>query len=310
MMTENPGNLLVALSAACSWQSALKHDLPMKDSGKIRECVLTFGFAFAPPGLSIWIWSLFPDPFLQVRLFYQRMDMKIRICERDDAERMLRNGTFGAYLQMWLDSYPQRGRMKQVKEYQNAFDCPFKEASRRWHYRPPQRNIDFEIGPDYTLRREGGRYTLLIRLNGIWTVYKEDVEPGKVADILRPAREITLENACDKQELMRAGRAGRLYKKAEYMSHYYWRDRNRKLPTKELKCSAWFCGEEIWRKMRRPKKEKYRYKNKEGYYYYYEYYFLIERKGGQEEIKTDVDAIFEYMKRYYEKQLELTRGDF
>lgn len=252
-------------------------------SGKIRESVLTFGFAFAPSGLSIWIWSLFPDPFLQVRLFYQRMDMNIRICERDGAERMLRNGTFGAFLQMWLDRYPQR-------------------------------DIDFEIGPDYTLRGESGRYTLLIRLNGIWTVYKEDVEPGKVADILRPAREITLQNACDKQKLMRAGQKGLLYKRAKFLSFYLgwpeWRDGNRHLPTTELKHSFWFCGEELWRKTRKLINEKHRYNNYEYCYHYYEYYFLIERKDGQEEIKADVDTIFEYMKRYYEKQKELTRGEF
>lgn len=227
---------------------------------------------------------------------------------------MLRNGTFGAYLQMWMDRYPQRGRMKQVKEYQNAFECPFKEASRRWHYRPPQRDIDFEIGPDCTLRREGGRYTLLIRLKGIWTVYKEDVAPGKVADILRPAREITLQNACDKQELMRAGRAGQLYKKADFMSHYLcwadWRDGNQHLPTTELKHSFWFCGEEIWRKTQKLINEKHRYNDYEYCYHYYEYYFLIERKDGQEEINATVGAIYEYMKRYYEKQKELTRGEF
>lgn len=240
--------------------------------------------------------------------------MNIRICEQDDAARMLRNGTFGAYLQMWIDRYPQRGRMKQVKEYQNAFECPFKEASRRWHYRPPQRDIDFEIGPDCTLRREGGRYTLLIRLKGIWTVYKEDVAPGKVADILRPAREITLQNACDKQELMRAGRAGQLYKKADFMSHYLcwadWRDGNRNLPTTELKHSFWFCGEEIWRKTQKLINEKHRYNDYEYCYHYYEYYFLIERKDGQEEINATVGSIYEYMKRYYEKQKELTRGEF
>ncbi len=211
------------------------------------------------------------------------MDMNIRICERDGAERMLRNGTFGAFLQMWLDRYPQR-------------------------------DIDFEIGPDCTLRREGGRYTLLIRLKGIWTVYKEDVEPGKVADILRPAREIILQNACDKQELMRAGRTGELYKKAKKLAFWIrsadWRDGNRHLPTTELKHSAWFCGEEIWRRIRKPVKKKYRYKNYEYYYSDYEYYFLIERKDGQEVIETTFDAIYEYMKRYYEKQKELTRGEF
>ena len=227
--------------------------------------------------------------------------MNIRICEWKDAERMLREGTFAAFLRMWVDRYPYRGRMKQVKEYKKMFDCTFKEATRLWHYCPRPMDVDFEIGEVYVLRREGCKYCLLHRKNGILTLYKQSLELKDVPFVLVAPERVIYERVCEKEELMKAGKAGALRKLAECCLDRIYRMREYKCGGERTMGSPFlFCEDEIWR---------LHWELKPGSLYELEMTIRIDRKGGAEEIEGTREAVFEYLEKYRQRQL-VTRGAF
>lgn len=233
--------------------------------------------------------------------------MNIRICEWKDAERMLQDGTFAGFVQMWLDRYPGRGRMKQVKEYKKMFGCPFDEASRLWHYCPPPRDIDFEIGDDYVLRRDGDKYRLLHRKNGVLTGYKEKLELKDIPCVLVDPARVRYHCACEKRELMEAGRAGTLCELAQKCLDKIYRLREYKVywTGRTVGSPFLFCEEEIWRLDWdwRPETKK---RTRWGWYMT----IRIARKSGEEEeIEGTREAVLAYLEKYYER-LEITRGAF
>lgn len=227
--------------------------------------------------------------------------MTIRICEWKDAERMLKDGTFVGFVQMWLDRYPYRGRMKQVKEYKEMFGCSFKEASHRWHYGPEPLDMDFEIGEAYILRREGCQYRLLYRKDGLMTMYQECLALKDLPHLLKNPEKVTYESVCDKKELMEEGKAGRLGRLARHLEATFAKRSYDMRGGKTLDRPFLFCGEEIWR-------EKWEYLEDHGKMSW-RLWLVIARKGGEEMIDPGSDAIEEYLNKYYQRQL-VTRGAF
>lgn len=234
--------------------------------------------------------------------------MNVRICEWKDAQRMLQDGTFGDFLQMWLERYPYRGRLKQIKDYKKMFGCTFREADRGWRHCPQPKDVDFEIGDAYMLRREGCDYHLLVKVNGVWTVYKENVEPGQLPRFLKDPAKVTFECLCERAELMKAGRDGKLGKLANRMHGRFflrspgeitahWNNRDRRPYS--------VCGDEIWRLTRRLERKP----GSRWWPWEWRYAIHIDRKGGSVEIGVDTAAIEEYLRERHER-LEVTRSMF
>ena len=217
------------------------------------------------------------------------MKLKKRICEWDEAVRMIKDGTFGEFLQSWLDRYERIGRdgwMQALKEYKQANRCELKEAKTMVDmlmYCPRPLDLDLEIGPDYILRREGGNYSLYVRINGIWAMYGDNVKLEHLPGMLRNPAKVKWESLCDKRQLMRVGRARRL----ESLARELWlRVKVRKWDGNDC---LLFCDDEIWRE-------------EDGW-------IRIAHKGGFERIPATIAAVKEHLQKHYER-LDPTRGPF
>lgn len=207
--------------------------------------------------------------------------MTVRICERQDAERMLRDGTLAGFLQMWADRYPPDGKIRQVKEYRDAFGCTLREAKEAVNRccRVRQVDLDFEIGDEFVLRRRSFRWTLLFRVEGIMTQIGEYRSADQAAADIPLAGFVGFRSICSRPELVKAGRKGGLVKMARSVLYELNRSEGPFL----------FCGEEIWRKEGRS--------------------LHMDRRSGCEETELTTEAVRAQLQKHYER-LDPARDPF
>lgn len=153
---------------------------------------------------------------------------------------MLEDGSFERFLQMWSDRFPQEGKLTRIRRCKEENRCSLKEAKLIIDSERPEA-VEFEIGSDRLLRKENGRFTLLAKVKGIWTVCADSITLEKVAEpgflLKQPEREV--ERICSSR-LIHAGRHAALHSLARQIAMMM---RERRWWTTHFL----FCEDEIWR---------------------------------------------------------------
>ena len=212
----------------------------------------------------------------------------VRICEWPEAERMFYEGGMGKFVDEWIVHHSKGlGLIQEIKAYSDAMKCTLSEAKgeiTRSRYYPRKGELEFELGPDYKLRKEGIKYDLYRRVNGIWVLWREQVDLYKRVGYrffgdanLRP------DCLCSEKTLVKEGRARKLDRLAE--------DLRSRVMDSWAKCDLLyqFCGIEIWREAKGM--------------------IRIYRKGGFEDIPNTAEAVKAHLEKHYER-LDPTLGSF
>ena len=158
----------------------------------------------------------------------------------EDARLMLKDGTFGAFLQRWSDKFPYKSPLAKIKEYKELHGCTLQEARDRF-IRDPKVEVDFQIGDDYILRKRDLRFSLLVRIDGIWTMAPKDFSLEMMTETWNdffPVFRRTVRPICSREEVLAAGRKGHLEALARKLA--------RRIRSGKERFSR-FCKDEIWR---------------------------------------------------------------
>lgn len=128
----------------------------------------------------------------------------IRICEECEARKMIREGCFKEYVNMWSEQFPQRKLLSLIKELHSKYNLGLLDAHMVARAMGADEDVVLEVGENVRIRKRNDGLSIFQKVGDIWVKIDKGIEGLDAEDILSSNSNSRLTSVCEENKILHA----------------------------------------------------------------------------------------------------------